>query len=137
VDCYPSLALAERLTLASAPVDSRAEWLLDEFANWVDSLARERPVRLEPIRAAFAKERAADDEELMAAEMQAKRLTLYSWLGFRFGETFPDAALCGEQRRMLDRFIERSLAGRSRGSGSSEGVRAGRTREPSRTRRKR
>jgi hypothetical protein len=136
VDRYPSIPLAERLTLASAPVDSRAEWLLDEFANWVDSLAREHPVRLEPIRAGFVKEHAADDEELMAAEMQAKRLTLYSWLGFRFGETFPDAALCGEQRRMLDRFIERSLAGRARGSGGGEGVRAGRTREPSRRRKR-
>jgi ATP-dependent RNA helicase SUPV3L1/SUV3 len=115
VDRYPSIPLAERLTLASAPVDSRSEWLLDEFTAWVDVLARDLTVRLGPLGAGFLGEGARDDEELMAAEMEAKRLTVYSWLGFRFEGNFPELAECAERRVALDRFIERSLAGGGRG----------------------
>jgi ATP-dependent RNA helicase SUPV3L1/SUV3 len=114
VDREHAIPLAERLTLAAAPVDMRSEWLLDEYARWVAARARGGAANLEPLHAGFLKERAADDGELQAAEMEAKRLTLYSWLAFRFAETFPDLAECSAQRIALDRFIERSLARRSK-----------------------
>jgi ATP-dependent RNA helicase SUPV3L1/SUV3 len=113
VDRYPSLPLNDRLTLAAAPVDTRAEWLVDEYALWVDAIAANRPVHLAALGRGYGKDRAADDEELMAAEMEAKRLTLYSWLAYRFEPIFPDLQTCVEQRIELDRFIERSLAQRS------------------------
>jgi ATP-dependent RNA helicase SUPV3L1/SUV3 len=118
VDRHLAIPLADRLNLATAPVDSRADWLVEEFAGWVDAMADGRTVHLAPLGPGFEKERAADDEELMAAEMEAKRLTLYSWLGFRFAAHFPDLAECAEQRVQLDRFIERSLASRG-GRGKS------------------
>jgi hypothetical protein len=113
-DRYPAIPLAERLTLVSAPVDVRLEWMVEEYAAWIDTRAAGTAVRLEPLRAGFAKPHAADDEELKAAEMEAKRLTLYSWLAFRFPATFPDLAECRAQRVALDRFIERSLGRRGR-----------------------
>jgi hypothetical protein len=74
--------------------------------------ARGAEVHLEPLAPVFQKERAFSDDELRGAEMEAKRLTLYSWLAYRFAETFPDLAHCSAQRRALDAFIERSLAAR-------------------------
>jgi ATP-dependent RNA helicase SUPV3L1/SUV3 len=112
VDRFRSIPMDERLTLATAPVDARLEWLAMEYGSWVQARAEGRAVRLAPLRSAYTKERAADDQELMGAEMEAKRLTLYSWLAFRFPETFPDMHECVEQRVALDRFIERSLARR-------------------------
>jgi hypothetical protein len=111
-DRYPNIPLAERLTLASAPVDMRLEWLIDEYGTWMGLRATDDEVRLEPLASMFEKERAAGDTELRAAEGEAKRLTLYAWLAYRFPETFPDLALCTAQRRALDSFIERSLAAR-------------------------
>ncbi|HEX6309486.1 MAG TPA: helicase-related protein [Longimicrobiales bacterium] len=109
-DRYPAIPLAERLTLASAPVDMRIEWLIHEYGVWMGLRAVDEEVHLEPPAAVFRKERAFNDEELRAAEMEAKRLTLYSWLAYRFPETFPDIDHCTAQRRALDAFIERSLA---------------------------
>jgi len=113
-DRYPSIPLAERLTFASAPVDMRIEWLIHEYGTWIGLRAVGDEVHLEPLAPVFRKERAFNDEELRAAEMEAKRLTLYSWLAYRFPETFPDIELCTVQRRELDAFIERSLAVRRR-----------------------
>jgi hypothetical protein len=112
-DRHRGIPLAERLALASAPVDAGLEWLVDEYADWILAHAHGEPVRLEPLRAAFASEGAAHDQELMAAEQEAKRLTLYAWLAYRFPRAFPDLDECTAQRVALDRFIERSLARRT------------------------
>jgi ATP-dependent RNA helicase SUPV3L1/SUV3 len=109
-DRFQGIPLADRLTLSCAPVDSRLSWLVLEYGSWIDAHAHGSEVSLRPLRSGYMKERAADDEELKGAEMEAKRLTLYAWLAYRYPETFPDIAECGEQRRALDRFIERSLA---------------------------
>jgi ATP-dependent RNA helicase SUPV3L1/SUV3 len=109
-DRFQGIPLADRLTLSCAPVDSRLSWLVLEYGSWIDALAHGNEVSLRPLRSGYMKERAADDEELKSAEMEAKRLTLYAWLAYRYPETFPDIVECGGQRRALDRFIERSLA---------------------------
>lgn len=111
-DRHPAIPLAERLTLASAPVDMRLEWLIQEYGTWMGVRAAAGEVHLEPLAPVFQKERAFGDEELRGAEMEAKRLTLYAWLAYRFPETFPDLPHCTAQRRALDAFIERSLAAR-------------------------
>jgi ATP-dependent RNA helicase SUPV3L1/SUV3 len=111
-DRHPTLPLTERLTLATAPVDMRIEWLIQEYGTWLGVRAAEGTVHLAPLAPVFQKERAFRDDELKGAEMEARRLTLYSWLAYRFPETFPDLAHCSAQRRALDAFIERSLAAR-------------------------
>jgi ATP-dependent RNA helicase SUPV3L1/SUV3 len=121
VDRFHGLPLRDRLNLAAAPLDTRLEWLVDEFTQWVADLAAGEQVLLPPLRPGFAKERAAHDQELMAAEMEAKRLTLYSWLAFRYPAAFPELDECSAQRLALDRFIERSLAQQAVRRGSREG----------------
>jgi ATP-dependent RNA helicase SUPV3L1/SUV3 len=109
-DRFPAIPITDRLTLSCAPMDTKLNWLVYEYESWVAAHAHDDEVRLGPLRGTFKKERANDDEELKAAEMEAKRLTLYSWLAFRYGETFPDIEECTRQRKVLDEFIERSLA---------------------------
>jgi ATP-dependent RNA helicase SUPV3L1/SUV3 len=91
-DRHPAIPLPERLTLASAPVDMRIEWLIQEYGTWMGARARGAEVHLEPLAPVFQKERAFGDDELRGAEMEAKRLTLYSWLAYRFAETFAATA---------------------------------------------
>jgi ATP-dependent RNA helicase SUPV3L1/SUV3 len=130
-DRFPALPLPDRLTLATAPVDMRQEWLVREYGDWLAEHAAGRPVRLAALAPAFQRERAANDAELQAAESEARRLTLYSWLSYRFARSFPDQHEAAEQRIALDRFIERSLAqrghrrrGADRGAQPTSGRRA-------------
>jgi ATP-dependent RNA helicase SUPV3L1/SUV3 len=116
LDDHRSLPLAERLNLSAAPVDGRSEWMQEEFAHWMALHATGRSVTLHSLPHAFTKQRAFNDEELRAAEMEAKRLTLYSWLSYRYPMSFPDLEECSEQRVSIDQFIERSLAVKSRES---------------------
>jgi len=88
---------------------------VQEYAEWIAARARGQVVQLAPLAAAFQAARAPDDPALQSAEGEARRLTLYSWLGFRFQDTFPDLVACAAQRVTLDRYIERSLAQRERG----------------------
>ena len=110
LDEFRDLSLAHRLQLAAAPVDARSEWMLYEFHDWMALHAVGDPVHLKALPHAFTKQRAASDDELRSAESEAKRLTLYAWLSYRYPESFPDLAICSQQRVDLDRFIERSLA---------------------------
>jgi hypothetical protein len=112
-DRYRTIPMADRLTLSCAPVDMRTNFLRDEYAQWIGQLASGEEVVLGPLRAAFTKERAASDQELQSAEMEAKRLTLYAWLAYRYPASFPDLAECDAQRQALDAFIEKSLAMRA------------------------
>ena len=134
-DRHPKISLAERLTLSSAPVDMRLEWLIQEYGTWIGVRAAGGEVHLEPLGPGYQKERAFNDQELRSAEMEAKRLTLYAWLAYRFPETFPDLAHCTAQRRALDAFIEKSLAAR-RTRRADSGARSGSRRPGGRGRRR-
>lgn len=128
-DRYRDIPLAERLAFSCAPVDAKLEWLVEEFDLWMRAYANGEQVTLEPLRPGYTKERAAHDQELMAAEQEAKRLTLYAWLAYRFPDTFPELDECTAQRVALDRFIERSLAqkpGRRSPGRQAAGARGGR-----------
>lgn len=109
------IPIQERLTFACAPIDARSDWHTTVFGNWIANYANGRPSRLPELPPAYLKERAASDDELHNAEKEAKRLTTYAWLAYRFPIEFPDLEECQLQRAELDRFIERTLAGRTPG----------------------
>lgn len=110
VDRYPALSLPDRLMLSCAPISTRVESLVEQFEAWVAALANGRAVLLDSLPRSYTDGRARDDEHLHAAEHAAKRLTAYAWLAFREPEAFGDLERCQEQRKVIDRFIERSLA---------------------------
>ena len=109
-DRWPGVGLAERLALSTTPVDTRNPSLMGSFEAWISAFARQRPVRLRPLGRWIEDERAPGNEELHDAEIEAKRLTAYAWLSFRWPAVFPDLEECQFQRAMLDRYIERGLA---------------------------
>lgn len=139
-DHYRNLPLTERLTLASAPVDTRNDWLIEAYVDWLASHAAGEAITLEPLRSGYYKDHAYHDTELKHAEFEAKRLTLYAWLAFRFPHTFPDLEECTRQRVELDRFIEHSLATKRRKAAQAAavpGVPAASVRRPAAPRRRR
>jgi ATP-dependent RNA helicase SUPV3L1/SUV3 len=109
------IPMTVRLTMACAPVDARSEWHTSEFGGWIANHAAGREARLSELPRGYTRERATNDEELHMAEKEAKRLTTYAWLAYRFPREFPDLEECQRQRAELDRFIERTLSGRTPG----------------------
>ena len=110
VDRHQEISMADRLSLSCAPVDTRATTMMLRYQDWVGAFAQENPVHLPNLPRNFQKPHASDDQELHEAEMEAKTLTVYAWLAYRYAEIFPDLERCQEQRQVLDDFIERSLA---------------------------
>ncbi len=109
-DRWPSIDLAQRLALSTTPVDTRNPSLMGSFETWVSAFAQHRPVRLRPLGRWIEDERPPGNDELRDAEIEAKRLTAYAWLSFRWPAVFPDLNECQHQRALLDRYIERGLA---------------------------
>ncbi|HEX9108351.1 MAG TPA: helicase-related protein, partial [Longimicrobiales bacterium] len=109
-DRWPQIGLAERLALSTTPIDTRNPTLMGSFEAWVSAFAQQRPVRLRPLGRWIEDQRAPGNEELHDAEIEAKRLTAYAWLSFRWPAVFPDLNECQYQRALLDRYIERGLA---------------------------
>ncbi|MBX6364658.1 MAG: hypothetical protein IRZ00_12390 [Gemmatimonadetes bacterium] len=113
VDRHPHLPIAERLNLAAAPIDTRSPTIVDAYTEWMDAFAHGEPVNVRPLPPWFRKAEVESDQELQAAEYEAKKLTAYAWLAYRYPHFFPDLEKVQRQRRDLDRFIERGLARRS------------------------
>ncbi|HET9982386.1 MAG TPA: helicase-related protein [Longimicrobiales bacterium] len=113
MDRHPELPMAERLSLAAAPIDTRSPSIVDAYTEWMDAFAHGEPVGVRPLPPWFRKAEVESDQELQAAEYEAKKLTAYAWLAYRYPDYFPDLEKVQKQRRDLDRFIERGLARRS------------------------
>jgi len=77
------------------------------FHRYLRSLERDEPVRYIPPR--DLPPYAHTNEELLNAEDRVKEVSLYLWLSFKFGESFPDTEEALESRIRLNRFIEHSL----------------------------
>ena len=109
-DRWPGVDMAQRLALSTTPIDTRNPSLMAAFEGWMSAFAQQRPVHLRPLGRWIEDERAPDNTELHDAEIEAKRLTAYAWLSFRWPAVFPDLEECQYQRAQLDRYIERGLA---------------------------
>lgn len=119
VDTRPEVPLQDRLRFAFAPVDPRQDRLVDAYRTWFVAYAVGRTVRVPSVPQRFLGHRIArDDRDLHAAEIESKVLTVYSWLSFRWPESFPDGPRCAELRSELDGFVERSLAAMAAGAGA-------------------
>lgn len=109
----PFLDVAERLTIACAPVAVRNEkvlgWFLDRM---LPSFQADAPDRLDELLDAsrrFDTASAKNQYELRDAEDFLKALTVYAWLAYRYPEVFTRIDECEERRDAVNAFIERSL----------------------------
>jgi hypothetical protein len=114
----PFMDVADKLTIASAPVGIRNEtvlhWFLDRmlkaFKDPSDPDAKDEDLEdLFGEASRFQHESARNQLELRDAEDYLKTLTVYAWLAYRYPAVFLRIEECESRRELVNAFVERSL----------------------------
>ena len=100
------LSLAQKFTLACAPIDAGKNAEMDFYAKCVWSILASREQQLPPPPEWLAKH---NYSMLEAAEQLSKDISLYAWLSFKFPKIFIEGAEVADFRSQVSAYIENAL----------------------------
>ncbi|OQX73805.1 MAG: RNA helicase [Campylobacteraceae bacterium 4484_4] len=107
IDAKKGLTLEEKYMLSQAPVSTRSPLIKSAFLFYVDSIIKKKVVRYKP--SIKLKGTARTELELLKAEDEVKKISLYLWLSFKLPDLFPDTQKAITARTLVNRYCEASL----------------------------
>jgi ATP-dependent RNA helicase SUPV3L1/SUV3 len=107
LDTKENLSLEEKYHLSSAPINTRSPLLKSAYLKYVDAVLKHKVMKFKLVTkiSGIAK----TQMELLQAEDEVKKISLYLWLSFKFPEIFPDKEKANRARAALNSFCENSL----------------------------
>ncbi len=107
LDNTVDMKLEEKFLFAQAPVSVNAPLIRSAFMFYIKSVQSNKPVqyRLLTKIGKIAK----DEFELLKAEDEVKKISLYLWLSYKFPDHFKDTQKAIDTRVKINQFIEKSL----------------------------
>ncbi len=107
LDIKKELSLDEKYILSGAPVTTKSPLVMRAFYHYVDSIIKKEVVRYKP--SIKLKGVAKSELELLKAEDELKKISLYMWLGYKMPEIFVDTKVAEGFRGVVNHYCESSL----------------------------
>ena len=107
LDTKQELSLEDKYMLSSAPINTRSPLILNGYRKYVNAILKHQVTRyhLSSRTTGVAK----TQKELLMAEDEVKKISLYLWLSYKLPELFPDKQKAELLRVELNNFCENSL----------------------------
>jgi len=107
LDQKHDLSLSDKFMLASAPINTRSPIIKSGYIKYVNAVLHHEVVRfrVSTKTSGIAK----TERELLTAEDEVKKISLYLWLSYKLPELFPDKTKAEQIRAELNFFCENSL----------------------------
>lgn len=106
-DHYQYLTLEQKYILAQAPINTRSPLILNGFKKYIGSISQRKVIKYK-ISININKP-ASTQEELLKAEDEVKKISLYLWLSYKLPDIFPDEYKVRLLREKVNQYIENSL----------------------------
>jgi ATP-dependent RNA helicase SUPV3L1/SUV3 len=107
IDKKKSLSLEIKYMLAGAPVNSRSPLIKSAFSFYINAIVKNEVV---PYRQSVKTEKIAKTQlELLKAEDEIKKISLYLWLAYKLPELFPDSQKAELARIRVNQYCVSSL----------------------------
>jgi len=107
VDNKPSLKLEDKYLLAQAPINIKSPLLRDAYFGYVDAIIKKTPV---PFKLQInIKTLAKTELDLLKAEDEVKKISLYLWLSYKLPTLFFDTDNAYSHRILVNKYCEDSL----------------------------
>ncbi len=101
------LTLEEKYLLAQAPVSTKSPLIKSAYNNYINAIIKKEVV---PYKSSVNTSGIAKTElELLKAEDEVKKISLYLWMAYKFPELFPDSEAAELARVRVNRYCEASL----------------------------
>jgi len=107
LDTKQSLSLSDKYMLSSAPINTRSPLIKNGYIKYVNAILKNKVVKYEA--QSRVKGIAKTQQEMLVAEDEVKKISLYLWLSYKFPEIFPDKEKAMYTRVLVNNFCENSL----------------------------
>jgi len=107
LDQKQDLSLEDKYMLSNAPINTRSPLIIGGYRKYVNNILNHIITRYKPSSKAHGI--AKTQLELLKAEDEVKKISLYLWLSYKFPELFPDKNKAEKFRIELNYFCENSL----------------------------
>jgi len=107
LDMRSSLSLSDKYMLASAPINTRSPLIKSAYITYVNAVLNHNIIRFKI--SSKTQGVAKTEKELLTAEDEIKKISLYLWLAYKLPNLFPDKQNAEQSRIELNLFCENSL----------------------------
>lgn len=107
LDNKPELSLEDKYMLSSAPINTRSPLIKNGYINYVNAVLNHTVTRyrVSTKTSGIAK----TQKDLLLAEDEVKKISLYLWLSYKLPHLFPDKDKAEQIRIELNNYCENSL----------------------------
>jgi ATP-dependent RNA helicase SUPV3L1/SUV3 len=107
LDQKHNLSLEDKYMLAAAPINTRSPLIKGAYIKYVNNIINHKTTRYFP--SSKTKGLAKTEKELLLAEDEVKKISLYLWLSYKLPHIFPDKQEAEKLRFEINSFCENSL----------------------------
>jgi ATP-dependent RNA helicase SUPV3L1/SUV3 len=107
LDQRATLSLEDKYMLASAPINTRSPLIKNAYIKYVNAVLNHKRIRLNI--SVTTKGMAKTQKDLLIAEDEIKKISLYLWLAYKLPNLFLDMQKAEQLRYELNQYCENSL----------------------------
>ncbi|MCH9814699.1 MAG: RNA helicase [Epsilonproteobacteria bacterium] len=107
IDNKKGLSLEDKYMLVQAPVSTKSPLIKKAYFFYVNAIIENKIVHYKPsIRVG---QKARNEQELLRAEDEVKKISLYLWIAYKLPELFVDVELAGNTRLHINQLCQKAL----------------------------
>ncbi len=107
VDEKKRLSLEDKYMLVQAPVNTKSPLIKSAYFYYINAILNNKVVTYKP-SITFSKE-AKTEKELLQAEDEVKKISLYLWIAYKLPDLFPDKNSAELSREKVNHFCQNAL----------------------------
>jgi ATP-dependent RNA helicase SUPV3L1/SUV3 len=107
IDNKKGLSLEDKYMLVQAPVNTRSPLIKRAYFHYINSIIENKVVRYKP--SITISKKARSEKELLLAEDEVKKISLYLWIAYKLPELFPDSDIAEAARARVNSYCQKSL----------------------------
>ena len=107
LDKKKALSLEQKYILAQAPINTRSPLIKDAYFRYINAVIHKKPYKY--ISLVNTNKKAKTNEDLLKAEDEVKKTSLYLWLSYKLPDIFIDVDYANSSRIKVNKYCEESL----------------------------
>jgi ATP-dependent RNA helicase SUPV3L1/SUV3 len=101
------MSLEKKYILSQAPISTKSPLVRSAFLKFIEFIKQEKVVYYKSTIA--LSKNAKNEDELLKAEDEIRKISLYLWLSYKFPDIFVDVEKATNYKILINKFIENSL----------------------------
>jgi len=107
LDKKVKLSLEQKFILSQAPINTRSPLIQDAYFRYINAVLNNKPYKY--ISLINTNKKAKSQDDLLKAEDEVKKISLYLWLSYKLPDVFVDSSYANDMRIKVNKYCEESL----------------------------